>query len=440
MEQAEQTITPVKKVYKDMKIWIATFIGGPLAAGYVIAENFKAIGEPHKVKKTWIYTILASALIFAGLFFIPGADQIPNKVIPAIYTAAAYLIVHYFQHAKITSFVNSGGQVHGWGRALGVGFVGGVITLLPIAVMAQMSNTTSSVYGKAKNEIGFDANNISQAEIDEIAAVLTENGLFTDRKKIILYVKELDNNYEISMSIDESAINNEDVLRTLTEFRDQIQPSFPHHGIVLNLCFNNLDNVVHRIEQTDETTEVKPKNSFQEIDVERHKEALDIFKGQDEELKEQMAEIILGNPNYYNPVVLYAMSQHLFEQGEKEVAIFWFLVAKLRGRYDANLCMDRSARQALTMLNMQFGQDIGPYALQDLKRLERTISEAVAFVRDNEEDYDHRWISLHGMNAIRGTEALSQPESEWARIKEETCNTFYNDMIQDIKKQREKSK
>jgi len=42
MEQKINIQTPTEKIYKDRAIGVGTFLGGPLAAGYLIAENLKS--------------------------------------------------------------------------------------------------------------------------------------------------------------------------------------------------------------------------------------------------------------------------------------------------------------------------------------------------------------------------------------------------------------
>ncbi|MGB3453203.1 MAG: hypothetical protein WBA59_05210 [Moheibacter sp.] len=58
------------KIYKDKAIWVGTFLGGPLVAGYYIAENFKAFNDSKKAKKTWFFAILSTIAIFGIVFFI----------------------------------------------------------------------------------------------------------------------------------------------------------------------------------------------------------------------------------------------------------------------------------------------------------------------------------------------------------------------------------
>ena len=108
MEQGLTKIDSVKKIYKDRTIWAGTFLGGPLAAGYLIAENFKILNESEKVKNTWFISILCTIIIFGGVLLIPNIDKIPRQLIPLIYTAIAYYIVKYYQGAKIEEFLKTG--------------------------------------------------------------------------------------------------------------------------------------------------------------------------------------------------------------------------------------------------------------------------------------------------------------------------------------------
>ncbi len=189
-----------------------------------------------------------------------------------------------------------------------------------------------------------------------------------------------------------------------------------------------------------QTKEIKPTGVFKEIDIARHNEAIAILKGNNKQLKQQTVDSILNNPHYFNPTVLYVLSRELFNQGQKEDAMFWFYVAQLRARYDANLCMENSAKQIVAVLNGEYGPDINKYAFKDIEKLEKTVIKVVAFVRENEENYDHRWVNLHGMDAMisgmgNSTEnkELSQPKDKWTAIKKETVDEYYNGFIEYVK-------
>jgi hypothetical protein len=63
-----EIVIPAQKIYSEKNIWRATFLGGPLVAGYLLAENFKAFNEPEKVRKTWIIAVLATIIIFSAAY------------------------------------------------------------------------------------------------------------------------------------------------------------------------------------------------------------------------------------------------------------------------------------------------------------------------------------------------------------------------------------
>ena len=189
-----------------------------------------------------------------------------------------------------------------------------------------------------------------------------------------------------------------------------------------------------------QTKEIKPKGVFKDIDIARHNEAIEILNGKNKKLKQQTVDSILKIPNFYNPPIIYALSRELFNQDKKDDAMYWFYVAQLRARYDANLCKDNSAKQAVSVLNGEYGPDINKYAFQDIDKLEKTVTKVVDFVRTNEEDYDHRWINLHGMDAVLSgmddntqKKELSQPKDKWTEIKKKTLDDYYNGFIEYVK-------
>lgn len=121
---------PTYKIYKERAIWVGTFLGGPLVAGYLIAENFKAFNEIEKAKKTWLFAIISTILIFGGIFLIPETIKIPNQIIPIIYTAIAYYLAKHFQEKKMIEHIENGGEYYSWWRIIAIGVIGIFISII----------------------------------------------------------------------------------------------------------------------------------------------------------------------------------------------------------------------------------------------------------------------------------------------------------------------
>ena len=73
MENLLEFEIPERQIYNYRKFLVGTFIGGPIAAGYFIAENFKAYNETKKARNAWIYTIIATVIIFGVVFLLPDS-------------------------------------------------------------------------------------------------------------------------------------------------------------------------------------------------------------------------------------------------------------------------------------------------------------------------------------------------------------------------------
>ena len=127
--EAIEAVESTKKIYTNRAIGVGTALGGPLVAGYFIAENFKAFGEVSKAKKTWIYTILTTIIILTIAFNIPDNVKIPNSIIPFCYAAIACFLVECFQKKNISAYIALGGKPFSWGRTILVSVIGLAITL-----------------------------------------------------------------------------------------------------------------------------------------------------------------------------------------------------------------------------------------------------------------------------------------------------------------------
>lgn len=181
-----------------------------------------------------------------------------------------------------------------------------------------------------------------------------------------------------------------------------------------------------------ENASVAPANEYARIDTHLATETMrTLSQGSASERLAAIAKV-RGNPEKYAPPVFYQLSRVLFESGERDEATFWFYAGQLRARFDANRCADPSARQAVSVLNMEFGAPINQHAFADIVKLEALITKVVEWDRNTPHDYDHRWINLHGMAAMMSalgeqnadTPALSLPEDSWVKIAEKTRTDY----------------
>lgn len=143
-----------KKLYSQKAIGIATFFGGPLAAGYLVKKNYQSLGQESLGKKAFIIGIVSTLLLFAGVFSIPEhiLDKIPNALIPAIYTGIIYLIVERLQGQDLKEPLENGRAFHSAWKAAGVGAISMLILLIFIATTAFIAADLSAIRSIPKPE------------------------------------------------------------------------------------------------------------------------------------------------------------------------------------------------------------------------------------------------------------------------------------------------
>ena len=254
--QVNQMVTE-RKIYKGKALWVGALFGGTLAAGYIIAENFKAFNKPDKARKTWLFAVLATIVFIAGTFIIPEyVHKFPNIILPFIYTGIAALVLNRYQGELIRAHIKAGGQVYKWGRIVIIGLIGLVVTFIAVAgvifikvvIDPDDTNIRTNTYGVFHHEISYDDNNITTNEVDTLALAFTVTGFFSMNETKYVFVEKIDNNYEISISCLQSIAHDTDSLEGFIRLRDSVQSFYPNNKIIFNLIFDSWDNVLKRLE------------------------------------------------------------------------------------------------------------------------------------------------------------------------------------------------
>jgi len=245
---------PTEKIYSEKAIRVGTFLGGPIVAGYFIAENFKVFGDFTKVRNTWIISIISTILIFSLIFMIPEDINIPNVLFPIIYMGIAAYFTKKYQEKDIAQHIENGGEEFNWWRTIGISIIGCILTisvLLGIAFFNDAANgaltESTKTYGAMNHEIAYQ-NNINENEVDKIAQAFEKTTFFDDAITKYVYLKKVNNVYEISISCNESVKDNAEAAQPFVDLRNDMQKYFPDNKIIFKLVVNDLENVVKTIE------------------------------------------------------------------------------------------------------------------------------------------------------------------------------------------------
>ncbi|ART80558.1 hypothetical protein [Oceanisphaera avium] len=177
-------------------------------------------------------------------------------------------------------------------------------------------------------------------------------------------------------------------------------------------------------------SKITPKGEFAEVDISKSQQAMDaITNGKGETIN-----TILEAPNDYAPPVLYLISAIMFDNEYEDQATFWFYVAQLRARSDANKSGDDTAHAAVSQLNQRFGAKITPYSMSNPERLKAIVSQALEWDGKQKRNYDARWIALQSKDVLTESTIDFAPKQKWAEIDALTRNQFRQGLEQALAK------
>ena len=179
-----------KKLFTQKGISIATFFGGPLAAGYLIRENFRSLGKEREALIAIILGILLTAVIFVPLYMLPEEiiDKIPNQLIPAIYTLMIYGIVELVQGKDLKKHQEQERQFESNWKVTGIGLLW-MLVLVGVLVVYIFASPAAELDAKIQQkmeQIGvnedkalkiyrMDPNTTSR---DELIRVVEDEGIY----------------------------------------------------------------------------------------------------------------------------------------------------------------------------------------------------------------------------------------------------------------------
>ena len=138
------------KLYSSKAISLATFLGGPLAAGYLVSENFKALNKNAEARISLVSGVLVTIFIFSILFLLPEKtlNYIPRQVIPLIYTGIVWVIVEWTQGEYLKEHEEKANTFFSKWRAAGIGFISLLIIGIGIFpyILYESNNPAYEVY------------------------------------------------------------------------------------------------------------------------------------------------------------------------------------------------------------------------------------------------------------------------------------------------------
>jgi hypothetical protein len=256
-----------KKFYSQRAITIATYLGGPLAAGYLVKKNYETLEQPENGKYALIIGIVSTIILFAGILSIPEPiiDKIPRPLIPLIYTGFIYWIVNRLHGDILDLHKESGGEFYSGWKAAGIGAISMLILAACIAIIAfiagdlsnSQSNFDSVTYDKEVAMFVDNENkaiavfNVIETQSPDYLIKEFSNGivLWKENREIVKRLSAIknlpkglsDQNLKLSKYCELRIKHNETIIKAISENTDRYVSEIERVGSEINQIMIELE-------------------------------------------------------------------------------------------------------------------------------------------------------------------------------------------------------
>ncbi len=119
--------------YTRHQIGVAAFVGGPLAAGWLMSRTFNAFGNPDGASRTVYISIAAVVAIIVGVFLWP---DVPSALFPALTVGGYVAACNAYLGASLDEYLEQDGDRASWWGVFGKSIVAVVVTIGAIFAIA----------------------------------------------------------------------------------------------------------------------------------------------------------------------------------------------------------------------------------------------------------------------------------------------------------------
>jgi hypothetical protein len=118
---------PSKRLYSPRQIGGAAFIGSPISAAWLFAQNYAVLGKPGLGRRALFYGLLGTAALVGLASMLP--EKFPKVALPLAYSLAIRELAQRLQGADFKAHLAGGGGSPSNWRVAGVCAAGLVIVL-----------------------------------------------------------------------------------------------------------------------------------------------------------------------------------------------------------------------------------------------------------------------------------------------------------------------
>lgn len=129
-----QPVASAARLYSSRQIYLASFLGGPMAAAWIMSRNFRALSEQAQATRLLWQGLAVTFAVIAVALVLP--EQVPRYIWPITYSVLIYQYARAVFDARYKRHLSEAGALGSWWMVVAVSLIG---ILIVIALALPMS-------------------------------------------------------------------------------------------------------------------------------------------------------------------------------------------------------------------------------------------------------------------------------------------------------------
>lgn len=210
------TLSPL---YTTGQVRGGAFLGGPLAAVWILALNYRSMKESALAKRTLVFGLLATVVVFTIAYFLP--ESMPRFVIGLGLMIGAGAIADQIQGSRLAKQMELGAKRASNWKVVGIACTSLVISLtILIGVVFAITHMPSEDFGP--DEHVYYQNGATSAEARSVGTFLEEYGFFGQGGPADVVLNRTSNGYKLDLMVIDSAITDTELESVFSELAQEL--------------------------------------------------------------------------------------------------------------------------------------------------------------------------------------------------------------------------
>ena len=247
---------PEVPLYSVPNIALASFLGGPLAAGWLISVNYRRMNEPRAARSALIQGGIATLALVGLMVGLPPSlvEQVPGVTVPLIYTGLIWMVADRLQGRALAAHFARGGLRHSLWRAVGISLVAALpVAIVLLTLTALVPMTAPYDFGGEPVEVGesgdfiYPSGEIPAEVTETVGRVLTDEGVFVEGRPDVAGLRIENETFFLEVPVPLSSWSDVGMLSRLRRSQERLNDTFSGRPIEIVLVHQGVSGIQRRI-------------------------------------------------------------------------------------------------------------------------------------------------------------------------------------------------